>query len=209
MSNHDESVTPGRRSKVLRLLTKYNLGEIGDQLVDRWTASGDDRMSLRALAEYFNHAILRAAMAESGLQPLDGEVANTYRLLTDDEVTEADRMRAQRRLEREGVDVDELRRDFVTYQAIRTYLTEYREVSYSEDTPERTAVERTNIQQLRGRLLTVTDSKLDQLRRNDTLDLGTYRTFVDVTVLCEDCGERYDVDDLLDTGGCACDDETA
>lgn len=204
MSDFEKTGTPGRRSKVVRLIDEYDLDGVGDQLERRWTAPGDDRMSLRVLADYFNRELLRSVMAEAGLQPLDGEVENTYRLLTDEGVTQADRTRAERRLEREGVDVETLRSDFVSYQAIRTYLKEYRDASYAADTRDRRTAERETAQRLRGRVLTVTDDGLDRLRRNGDIDLGEHRVFVEINVLCEDCGSQYGIEELLDRGGCDC-----
>ena len=204
MSNPEHSGTSGPQIKVARLLDEYDLDEMGEWLEARWTATGDRRMSLRELAAEFNQELLRTAISEAGSQPLDGEVENTYRLLTDEEITSADRTRTKRRLERDGVDVDGLRDDFVTYQAIRTYLTSYRDASYTADERDRATVEQENIQRLRGRVVSVTESKLDQLRRNGDVELGGYRTYVDINVLCEDCGERYKIDELLTQGGCNC-----
>ena len=194
----------GRRGKVVRLIEKYNLDGIGDRLERRWTASGDERMSLRDLADKFNRELLRGAMTEAGMQPLDGDAENLYRLLTGDDASSADRTRAERRLDREGVAVDELRDEFVTYQAVRTYLKEHRGASYSSDTGDRTKSEKERIQRLRGRIRTVTDSKLEQLRRSGDIDVGSFRTLVEVKVLCEDCGTQYDIETLLDNGECAC-----
>jgi DNA-binding transcriptional ArsR family regulator len=207
MSDSESSTSSGRRIKVVRLLDEYDLTGVGDTLVQRWTASGEERMSLRDLADFFNQELLRTAMADAGMEPLAGEVENTYKLLTADDVSEADRTRTERRLEREGVDVEQLRRDFVTYQAIRTYLKDYRDASYAADDRDRTEVEKENIQRLRGRILTVTESKLDQLKRNEDLDIGDFRTFVDINVLCEDCGARYSIEELLERGECECGDE--
>ncbi|WP_458188836.1 rod-determining factor RdfA [Haladaptatus sp. NG-WS-4] len=206
MSDFEPANTSGRRIKVVRLLDEYGFDRVGDQMLRRWTAAGEERTSLRDLADYFNRELLRAAMAETGVQPLDGEIENTYRLLTDDDVTQADRTRTQRRLQREGLDVERLRTDFVTYQAIRTYLKEYRDASYASDDRDRTEVEQGNIQRLRGRILRVTDSKLDQLQRSNDIEPSEYRTFVEVNVLCENCGRQYGVDELLERGGCSCGD---
>jgi hypothetical protein len=143
-------------------------------------------------------------MIDAEIQPLDGDVENVYRLLTDDDVSTADRTRAQRRLDREDVDVDQLQQEFVTYQAIRTYLREHRGASYSGETRDRTESEKEHIQRLRGRVQSVTNSKLAQLQRNGDIDLGSFRTLVEVNVLCEDCGTQYAVETLLDNGGCDC-----
>lgn len=193
-----------RRGKVLRLIEEYGLDGMGDRLERRWTASGDERMSLRDLADEFNRELLQTSMKEAGMQPLDGNVENLYRLLTDDGVSGADRTRAERRLSREGVDVEKLSQEFVTYQAIRTYLTDHRGVSYTADTGSQSESEKERIQRLRGRVRTVTDSKLEQLRQNGDVDLGSFRTLVEVNVLCEDCGTQYDVETLLDEGCCDC-----
>jgi hypothetical protein len=207
MSDTGDGGSSGRRIKVVRLLDEYDLDGVGDRMERLWTETGDERMSLRELADLFNRELVRAALARAGAQLLDGEVANIYRLLTDEETAAGDRTRAQRRLAQYGVDVDKLRRDFVTYQAIRTYLTEHRDASYSADTRDRTGAERQNIQRLRGRLLTVTESKVEQLTSRGDIELGEHRTFVDIRILCEDCGEQFSIDDLLDRGGCACRDE--
>jgi hypothetical protein len=65
---------------------------------------------------------LRRHSRPPGDTVLEGEVEHTYHLLTDDEVSSGDRRRAERRLERQGIDIDTLRSDFVSYQAIRMYL---------------------------------------------------------------------------------------
>jgi len=160
-------------------------------------------MSLRDLADEFNRELLRTALTEAGMQPLDGDVENLYRLLTDDDTGSADRTRAERRLDREGIDVDRLGNEFVTYQAVRTYLRD-RGASYSSETSNQTEAEKERIQRLRGRVRTVTDSKLDQLRRSGDIDVGSFRTLVEVTVLCEDCGTQYDIETILENGRCAC-----
>lgn len=203
MSDSDTSDT-GRRGKVRRLIEERGLEGVGDRLERRWTAHGDERMSLRDLAKEFNLELLRTVMVEAGMQPLDGDVENLHRLLTAEEVSSADRTRAERRLDREGVDVDRLRSEFVTYQAVRTYLKEHRGASYADDRGDPTESMKQHVQRLRGRVRSVTDSKLGQLRTNGEVDVGSFRTLVEVNVLCEDCGTQYDIETLLDRGGCDC-----
>jgi len=194
----------GRRTKVARLIDEYELTTLGPEMERRWTSDGDDRLSLRALADRFNRRLLEAKMTEAGMQPLSGEVENTYRLLTDDDVGSADETRTRRRLEREGVDVETVLDDFVTYQAVRTYLKGHRGAEHATDDRPRTVVERENIQRLRGRTKTVTEGRLEQLRTGDHVTLGEFRVFAEINVLCEDCGARYDVETLLERGGCDC-----
>lgn len=192
----------GRRSKVARLIEEYEMDSLGAELERLWTAE-EDRRSLRDLAAYFNRRLLQHALEDANVRPLDGEVENMYRLLTDED-SGADRTRIRRRLERDGVDVDAIERDFVTYQAIRTYLKKHRGAEYTPDETDPIEREIANIQQLRGRVDSVTEGKIHQLRRTDKLDIGEFRTLVDVRVVCEDCNTQFDVIELLERGHCDC-----
>lgn len=194
----------GRKRKVVRVIEKYNLDNIGQEMEKLWTTDAETRMSLRELADYFNCQVLASALADSGEQPLEGEVQNLYRLLTDDNVSEADRTRARRRLERKGIDVDQLEKNFVTYQAIRSYLKEERGAKYTPEEQDRTEIEGENIQKFRGRLRKMVDSKLEQLRANGDIVLDDFRLFTNINVLCETCGTQYEIDELLNRGGCGC-----
>lgn len=193
----------GQDGKVARLLQKYNLEGFGAELEREWTAD-QNRRSLRDLATYFNQQILEQTLKTSNVQQLDGELENTYRLLTDDEVSNAEFTRIKRRLERDGVDVESLLKDFVTYQAIRTYLKEYRGAEYTPSETDPVEREKTNIQKLRGRTISVTEGKIEQLQKTDQIILGDFRILTNIQVVCEDCNSQFDVAELLDRGGCNC-----
>ena len=195
----------GRRSKVARLIDEYDLQGLGAELEQSWTAE-ENRKSLRELASYFNRQLLQRTLDEANVHCLDGELENTYRLLTDDEVSSAESTRVKRRLERDGVGVDKLKSDFVTYQAIRSYLKNHRGAEYTPAETDPLEREATNVQKLRGRTVSVTEGKLEQFRDNDELTLGEFRTLVDIRVVCEDCNTQFDILELLDRGGCNCTD---
>jgi hypothetical protein len=192
-----------RQSKVARLIDKYELDGMGAELEKLWTAD-EDRQSLRDLADYFNHHLLRHSLNNANIQQLEGEVENTYRLLTADDISSAESTRVQRRLERDGVDVNALNTDFVTYQAIRTYLKDHRGAEYTPAETDPIKRETTNLQKLRGRMVSVTEGKLEQLRSSEALQLGDFRTIAEIQVICEDCNTQYDALELLEQGGCAC-----
>ncbi|MFD1511901.1 rod-determining factor RdfA [Halomarina rubra] len=194
----------GSRGKVARLIEKYDLHETGHRLEDEWTASGSERRSLRELAEAFNHELLQTVMHQTTVETLDGEVENTYRLLTDDEVSEGMRTQTRRRLERAGVDVDQLMTEFASYQAIRTYLRNVRGASYERETTNKLQRDRETIRRLKNRTLTVTESKLAQLRDSDELASGELDVFIDLKAVCSACGSTLDVDTLLEDGACDC-----
>lgn len=172
------------------------------ELARRWVEEGE---SLRDLAERFNVAVVRAAAADAGATPLDGEAQNLYRLLREDDVTRGMRMAARNRLEDEGVDVDSLEGDFVSHQTIHSHLTDCLGASKESSGPDRPVeTERDRIRSLQNRLAVVTDDSIDRLRRNDHLDVESVDVYVDVSVVCESCGRRHQLDELLTAGGCSC-----
>ncbi|MFP8956647.1 rod-determining factor RdfA [Natrialbaceae archaeon A-CW3] len=194
-------------TKIARLVETYDLESLGQELEHRWLGEGYERESLRKLATRFNERLLGERMKRAGLSPLDGEVENTYRLLTDDDVSAGMRIQAERELERAGIDVDALRTEFASHQAVHTYLTSDRG---AEKPSERTSLEdrlerdADSIQRLSSRLTAVTEDTIARYSETDALDSGAVSVLVDVNVLCEDCGEQYDVGTFLERGGCRC-----
>lgn len=198
-------VTPRRTGKVARVLGEYDLAELGDELVAKWTAA-ENRMSLRELADYFNKRLLEARLDEQRVDTLAGEVDNLYELLTGDDVTSGTRIEAEHRLREYGVDVDDLTADFVTRQAIHTYLTKHREATYDDpDTADVLDRRLAELQRLKSRQQAVTEQTLSSLESTDRLDLGEHRVHVSVQVQCGDCGRQFEVGELLERGGCDCD----
>lgn len=194
-----------RQTKVERDIDEYGLAGIESTLVRRWTDDRGDRWSLRDLADFFNERLLEAALRQVGEQPLDGEVENYYRLLTTDDVSAGTRTEARRQLEQAGLDVDELQSDFVSHQAIHTYLTTRQDVSYEPSTEaERIESARTTLRRLESRTESVTENTLGGLRDADVLDIANFSVLASVSVVCEDCGTQYDVESVLEQGGCDC-----
>lgn len=191
------------RTKVGRLIDSYELGEYGEELERMWTAEGKRRRSLRELSDIFNKRILRSAMEDSEFETISDELDGVYQKISGMSGSPADQTRTQRRLKRDGVDVEKIKSDFVTYQAIRSYLKEERNAEYEpdEDPVER---DRTTIQRLRSRTTTVTATKLEGLEKADCIELGTHQVTVDINIFCEDCGRQFDVTEVLDQNGCEC-----
>jgi len=200
-----ESGSEGATNKVERVIDEYDLTGLGEELERRWLGEGREEQSLRDLADYFNRQVLRSAVESANMAPLEGEVKNTYELLTGDDVTEGARTQARNRLERDGIDVDELEGDFVSHYAIHTYLREFRDVQYQSGDDE-TQVEKSiqTIQRLESRLTAVTKRNVETLRSTDRLDIGSVDVITDVQVVCEDCGRQYDPVSLLEQGACEC-----
>lgn len=199
---HNESSAP--RTKVGRLIQQYDLDNLPSNLEASWQGEGTERRSLRALATLFNERLTKAAMIEAGMTPLDGEAANIYELLTGGDATGGAEVRAARRLDREGVDVDTLRESFVSHQAIHTYLTQVREVEHNQSTDQQGARADT-VERLLGRTQSVSEGIIDGLA-GDEITLGEFEVSASVHVTCRDCNSRHEFAELLRRGGCRCDD---
>jgi hypothetical protein len=197
---------PNTNYKVGSVLSSYDLLELHAELPARWLGEDGESTSLRDLADEINVAVLRQAMEAAGTDPLEGEAENAYRLLTGDDVSAGVRTQQRNRLERDGVDVDQVEQDFVTHQAVYTYLTKGLGVS-KETADDTDPVEKheQRIQRLRSRTEAVADSSLSELQKAGDISLGSFDTTVDIRVYCQDCETQYDLTDLLRAGGCDCD----
>ncbi|MFB6102108.1 MAG: rod-determining factor RdfA [Haloplanus sp.] len=193
----------GTGSKVGRLLRKYDLDGVGGELERRWTADGEERMSLRALADWMNQRLLREALDNAGVNSTERDVAHIYETLRGEGST-GERIRKERELERQGVSVEELQSDFVSHQAIHTYLKKYREAEYergSENPKERSV---SKLQRLRSRTIAVTDETIQGLSSKEELSVGDFDVVSEIRVRCTDCGTEYDAVEFIERGGCEC-----
>jgi hypothetical protein len=195
--------------KIDRTAAAYDLSEEAERLGEYWTRD-DERYSLRKLAVHFNHQILRAAMEEAGLNPLDGEVDNTYRLLTDEDVSQGMRTQARNRLQKHEIDIDQLQSDFVSYGTVRRHLKgclgAERESTDADGDPTETGAQR--IAALQNRTVAVTENTLSQLASADELAAGDINVFVDITVSCPECGMHATGREFIENDGCHCETST-
>jgi len=190
-------------SKVARLIDEHDLEGLGDELEARWTADGDDRMSLRDLADHFNKRLLERTLRDAEADAFD--VDGIYDRLAGEEVSSGVRTETRTRLERDGVDVDRLDRQFVTYQAIRSYLQEYRDAEYEgQSDREKIKKDRRSIRRLMARTESVTQERIENLRDSGRFDLDQFEVFLDAQILCENCGTQHTVAELFEQQGCEC-----
>lgn len=186
------------------MATAYGLSGEAKRLAEYWTRD-TNRYSLRELAVHFNHYLLRAAMEQAGLNPLDGEAENTYRLLTDDEVSQGMRTQARNRLQKRGIDVEQLYSDFVSYGTVRRHLKDCLGVEQGPtdtDDPAETGTQR--IAALQRRTVVVTENTLSQLQTAGELVAGDIDVFVGITVSCPECGMHAPVREFIENNGCRC-----
>jgi len=196
---------PNKRYKVGRVLSEYDLLDLHTELPDMWLGESGEARSLRDLAETLNVALTRRAMERAGDDPLEGEAETAHRLLTDDSVSAGVRTQQRNRLERLGVDVDRLEKDFVTHQAVYTYLTEELDVSKDRSTDtDPVGKHEERIQRLRSRTAAVAEHSLTELTEREELSLGQFDIVIDLSVYCRDCGTQAELSELLQRGGCDC-----
>ena len=198
--------------KVGRGIEAYGLSTMNDELVRLWCGEGGERRSLRELATVFNERVLHAALDSAGVSRMEGEVANLYRLLTDSDVSTGVRTEARQQLQADGVSVSTVEDHFVSHQTIHTHLTECLGISRedsSDDPQERRRTDRDRIRALQRRTEAVSTDALERLRKSNALAVDEFDVFVDVTVLCDECGRQTDIGKLLDDGGCQCQSDTS
>lgn len=194
-------------SKVARLIEEYELEGLGADLEARWTGDDNKRMSLRDLATFFNQQLLRQALiaADNGTGALDNTVETIYTRLTSDNVSSGVRTDTRSRLEQRGVDINSLESDFVTYQAIRSYLKDWRGAEYQTISDEaKIQKDLESIQRLMSRTTSVTEERIEKLRETDRIALDAFEVLLDVQVLCQACGDQHSVTELLERDGCPC-----
>ena len=194
--------TQSHEIKVARIIDEYGLAGMGAEIEAAWTGESGERTSLRDLADEFNERVLDETLQDSGVSELNFEISKTYKSLRHGSGSEENR--ARRRLEREDIDVDKLLSDFVTHQAIHTYLTKERGATLPDR--DENVVERkiNSIDKLNGRVAAVTDTAIQSVIADEELERASYQVLVDVRVVCSECGSDYSVGDLLRQGGCGC-----
>lgn len=209
ISVHVTSSRNRRDCKVGRVAEAYGLTGIDEDLVDRRTGASGEGWSLRDLADYFNQSVLRRALEDADTTPLEGEVENIYRLLTDDDVSEGMRVRTGKRLEREGVDFEDVEGSFVSHPTMGRHLRDCLgvESSRSKGRGDPTEAARERIFKMLTRAERVVENTFDGLAAGGHVTAGSLAVTVDVRVTCEDCGVHGDVSSFLARGGCDCDDD--
>ncbi len=198
------SESNNRQTKVVRVMDEYDLTGMGPRLEAAWTGESGERTSLRDLADEFNETVLEEALREAGNSPLGFEVSGTYETLSSN--SDADATRVRRRLKRKGVDVDKVESDFVTHQAIHTYLRKNREASLPEEDGDRREQKIKSIEKLRSRLTAVAESAFSSLAAADELNHDDYDVLTNIQAVCPDCGADHPVGELVQQGGCDCKD---
>lgn len=108
--------------KVCRVLDNRHITNGDDRLLTRWYGDSTQRMGYRKLARWLNVTMLRQEMDRVGLSTLGGEAKSKYDRLRGTDPTIAAEIRDT--LEAEGINMNQLESDFVSYGVIRTHIKE-------------------------------------------------------------------------------------
>lgn len=205
--NHSSEDSLVRESKVNNLIKKYGLSQMEDYLVSSWLGESREKYSLRRLSREFNKSIVKSALKSAGMEPLDQDVESIVGILKDTTASSGVKTQMRNRLDNNGINPQELEDDFVSHQAIHTYLTKYLGVelpSNKQSSDSRRKSAEKTVQRLQGRSQAVLESTMDSLNDSNDISICDYDIFVDMTIRCKECGDSYGVDQLLQNGACSC-----
>lgn len=186
--------------KIGRNSTKYELENLDQRIREK---RQEQQASLRDLATFVNIQILAAVVNRTGAQ-ITGAPATLYESLTGEDVSAELRVTLTDQLTNLGVDVEELHDDFVSYQAVRRHLQDCLGVSTGRQGVESVAEAREVIEWARQRNENVLERMLNRLEKVGKLSISNVSVTTSMTITCEDCGQIYRVDELLEHGECEC-----
>ncbi|MDS0261294.1 hypothetical protein NDI56_17990 [Haloarcula sp. S1CR25-12] len=203
MSDADRVAVPRQSAcscKIGRTAETYGIEGLDDRLLtDR-----EDGASLRRLETVVNEAVLRAALRGADIDYVR-DVSAIYRKLTDDDTSAGVRTETEAWLSRTGVDPDELRGDFVSYQTVRTHLRSCLDVDTTRERSLSVEDAEGTIEWARSRSSGIVERTIERLRDTDGFHSGSVDVTHVIRVSCADCGASYPVETFLERGGCDCD----
>ena len=173
--------------KVCRVLDDHGLQHYDDRLLEEWRGDETQRKGYRQLARWLNVSLLRREMDKVGLSTLGDEADSKYDRLTSDGTTAQEIASV---LTREGIDVEQLRADFVSYGVVRTHLLDCLGASY--DPPEPSDWEEDAIEIARNHADEKISAAVQSMTNKGRLAAGEDVTVhVTVEVECEVCQIRH------------------
>ena len=188
--------------KVGRGIAKYDCGGLNDRLVRAYTEEG---ASLRDLEEVINEAYVAGAI-DASPSAIDLTPERVVSVLRGDGDTEPRaRARLRTRLEQQGVDIEALEGDFVTYRTVKTHLNECLDVDTSRQESLTIDDARDTIGWSQARCEGVIETTVERLANADRATIGdSFDVTVSPRIECRDCGSSLTPTQFLERGGCEC-----
>lgn len=195
------------RCKVDHLAEEYGIRNLDQRIAEE---RKEEDASLRDLEAFVNQEILKVVLKRSGVDLIEGDVENYYRLLDADEddddndVSPDARQEAVQQLEQAGVDVESLEEDFVSYQTVRSHLQECLDIDTSRESNINTDQARNTFDGLKNRTINVVERTLERLDRHGKIEMGDPTASVSIKVECDECNRMYTPNQILRNEGCEC-----
>ena len=206
-------------NKIDRLIGEYGLTGIEDALVTHWTREDDKhRKSVRELTNWFNQKIMIAVLDEytGGMIPSDYTVEEiTTRLRARDsdaakydEIPNREITDVVQWLQDNGVSVDNVIDDFVSYGTMYTYLREIKGAVSPDAQPDGRSPEERQTDVLEGirddlaKQPERINSRLRTLRTHSQLPETKPDIHVSVECNCPICGHAQTISDYIEHQGC-------
>lgn len=195
------ATTSGPKKKITRVSEEYNLSNIGDEMADKWTDSKTGKnFTLAELRDFFNKQVLKKTMSDAGMDLAPGEVDYTYEYLFDEDVSRSDKEDVKRKLESNGVDVDNVESEFINSpQTIHNYLTDMHDVELRSANDDTNIVDKSlnHIESFNERYKKVIENVVKRLVDDGQLPDGEYDINIQCIVTNTDTGTSRDIRDIL------------
>lgn len=182
--------------KVCRVIDERHITNGDDRLLTRWHGDGTQRMGYRKLARWLNVTMLRQEMDQVGITTLGGEAESKYDRLRGNNPTVAVEIRET--LEAEGINMEQLESDFVSYGVIRTHIKECLGGDREETSSD---WERESIEIARDLATKKTTEAVTSLLNKGTLESsGDISVDLAIALECELCHARIPLERSLRRG---------
>lgn len=198
--------------KLCRVLDERGLADYDERMLAQWRGETGPRKGYRTLATEFNTMLLRREMDRAGVSTLGDEAESKYSRLTGDNEAVAREVREV--LRGEGIPIDDLETDFVSYGAVRTHIKSCLKSDYNPETSsDKSDWERTAIDIARSTAKEKTTEAVGALVSSGSLEIGGKPSIdVDISVECSACHARIPVERAIRRGyvcQCASDDDVS
>nr|WP_176705332.1 rod-determining factor RdfA [Halobacterium sp. GN101] len=185
--------------KIVRVADDYDISEIDAKLIER----RDHGDSLRDLATYLNKQILSESL-NTGTREVVGDADSIYNVLRGNDVNRSRQVELRSKLDRNGIDVEAVERDFVSHQTVRNHLHDCKAI----DTGRKSTVDvddaQKTIEWAQARSEGVIEQTIERLRNAGNVSDTPAEITLSVRVGCSACGRTYRIEEFLEQRGCDC-----
>lgn len=179
---------------------KHGLTSLNETLARKRREEGT---SLRNLARFVNIQILDTILSDTEAD-IVGNPSSIYDAISDENVPINRRVMITDQLQTQGIDVDELRGDFVSYQTVRRHFQDCMGIPTDRQGVDSVDEAREVIEWSQERHENILERTLGRLHRKGIVHFGDPTIRSSLTISCDDCGEIYGLEEFLTEKACKC-----